>query len=89
MLENLVPEELSDLEVAAQRCEFAAQELERAAMHLRTAAKHFGNVRFLGRLRICSRRRITCSRVKRWSMNGQLFTPRNPIHEARAIQFSV
>ncbi len=41
MLENLVPEELSDLEVAAQRCEFAAQELERAAMHLRTAAKHF------------------------------------------------
>jgi hypothetical protein len=34
-------EELSDLEVAAERCEFVAQELERAALHLRTSAKHF------------------------------------------------
>jgi predicted deacetylase len=32
---------MTDLEVAAERCEFAAQELERAALHLRTAAKHF------------------------------------------------
>jgi hypothetical protein len=31
MLENPMPEELSDLEVAAQRCELAAQEIERAA----------------------------------------------------------
>jgi predicted deacetylase len=41
MLESPMPEELSDLEVAAQRCEFAAQELERAALHLRTSAQHF------------------------------------------------
>ena len=33
--------ELSDLEVAAERCEVAAQELERAALHLRTSAQHF------------------------------------------------
>jgi hypothetical protein len=41
MLESPMPEELSDLEVAAERCEFAAQELERAALHLRTSAQHF------------------------------------------------
>jgi hypothetical protein len=32
---------MTDLEVAAERCEHAAQELERAALHLRTSAKHF------------------------------------------------
>ena len=67
--------ELSDLEVAAGHCEVAAQELERAA-------SLFGNVKFLGRVRICSRRRVS-PRRKRWSMNGQPFTPQSPIPEAR------
>ena len=34
MLESPMPEKWSELEVAAQRCEFAAQELEQAALHL-------------------------------------------------------
>jgi hypothetical protein len=32
---------MTDLEVAAERCEFAARELEWTALHLRTSARHF------------------------------------------------